>query len=320
MKHYTHLTLEQRYQISALHKEKTSQTRIAKILGVHKSTVCRELRRNKGAHAYFPAQAHRIALQRRKDKAPRRIPRQTWLLVEEKLRLQWSPEQIAGWLKAQGAPGVSHERIYQHVAQDRERNGTLHKNLRHGKKRRSRYGSYRRKGPVANRVSIEQRPAVVETRERTGDWEIDTVIGKTPQTLLTIVERRSRMTCIAKLPRRGAEELLAAAVEILGPFAEKVLTITSDNGSEFARHELIAHTLKASFFFSHPYRAWERGLNENTNGLIRQYLPKKSSFEELTDEEIQTLMHKLNNRPRKALGFKTPNEVFFESPPVALQG
>lgn len=319
MRRYSHLTQEQRYQISALLKEKTSLSRIAQILGVHKSTICRELQRNKGARAYFPAQAHRIALGRRQDKAPKRIPKHTWQIVEERLRLHWSPEQIAGWLRAQKLPGVSHERIYQHVARDRLHNGTLYRHLRHGKKRRSRYGSYRRATSIANRVSIEQRPAIVENRERTGDWEADTVIGKGPQALLTLVERRSRMTRIAKLPRRGAEEVLAAALKTLQPLGEKVLTITSDNGSEFARHEMIAHTLKASFFFSHPYCAWERGLNENTNGLIRQYFPKKSSFEEVTDEDIQNLMDKLNNRPRKALGFKTPNEVFFESIPVALQ-
>lgn len=319
MRRYTHLAQEQRYQISALLKEKTSQTRIAEILGVHKSTICRELRRNLGAHRYFPAQAHRIALDRRKDKAPARVSKQTWALVEEKLREKWSPEQIAGWLKAAGRPAVSHERIYGHVAQDRQRGGTLWRHLRHGTKRRRRYGSYRPPGPIPNRVGIEERPAIVERRERVGDWEADTVIGKGRPALVTLVERRSRLLRVAKVARRASEEVEAAVVALLAPLREQVHTITADNGSEFARHASISSSLKTSFFFAHPYAAWERGLNENTNGLIRQYFPKKFDFSNATDEDIQAAMDELNNRPRKSLGFKTPNEVFFQYFTVALR-
>lgn len=317
---YTHLTQEQRYQISALLKEKTPQTRIAEILGVHKSTICRELRRNTATHHYFPAQAQRMALDRRRDKAPLRVGRQTWALVENLLRLQWSPEQIAGWLKATGRPRVSHERIYAHVGRDRERSGSLYKHLRHGTKRRRRYGSYRRATAIPNRVGIEERPAVVERRERLGDWEADTVIGKGRPALVTLVERRSRLTRIAKVARRGSEEVEAAVVSLLTPLSEQVHTITADNGSEFARHASISSSLEASFFFAHPYASWERGLNENTNGLIRQYFPKSSDFTETTDEAIEAVMDTLNNRPRKALGFKTPNEVFFDQDMVALRG
>lgn len=319
MRLYTHLTQEQRYQISALLKEKTPLTRIAQIVGVHKSTISRELRRNQGAHRYFAAQAQRLALDRRKDKAPARISKETWALVEDKLRQKWSPEQIAGWLKAAGRPCVSHERIYHHVSQDRERSGSLYSHLRHGTKRRSRYGSYKRGSPIPNRVGIEERPAIVERRERLGDWEADTVIGKGRPVLVTLVERRSRLLRVARVARRGSQEVEAAVLALLAPLAERVHTITADNGSEFARHASISSSLEASFFFARPYASWQRGLNENTNGLIRQYFPKRFDFSQATDEDIKAVMDKLNNRPRKALGFKTPNEVFFAPDTVALR-
>lgn len=318
---YSHLTQEQRYQIYALLKEKTPQYRIAEIVGVHKSTISRELCRNAGAYGkYHPAQAHRLALDRRREKVPRRISDETWALVEDWLREEWSPEQIAGWLKVTNLPRVSHERIYQHVQYDRDwRHGDLYKHLRHGKKRRRRYGSYKRGGPIPDRLGIEERPEIVDQRMRLGDWEIDTVIGKGPEAVVTIVERRSRLTRIARVACRGAENVEAATLGLLAPLAGKVNTITADNGGEFARHVHMASSLNASFFFAHPYSSWERGLNENTNGLIRQYFPKKTNFRDITDQEIQTVMDKLNNRPRKCLGFKTPNEVFFAEHEVALQ-
>jgi transposase, IS30 family len=320
MRPYTHLTQEQRYQISALLKGKIPQTRIAQIIGVHKSTISREVRRNRCTSRYFPAQAQRLALDRRRDKSVVRICTQTWALVEEKLREKWSPEQIAGWLKATGLPRVSHERIYRHVQHDRDRHsGTLYQHLRHGTKRRRRYGSYRRAGPIPNRVGIEQRPAIVDDRKRLGDWEADTVIGKGRPVLVTLVERCSRLTRIARVARRGAEEVEAAMVELLCPLADRVHTVTCDNGSEFVRHASMASSLEASFFFAHPYASWERGLNENTNGLIRQYFPKSYDFSEATNEQIEVVMQSLNNRPRKALGFKTPNEVFFQNLTVALR-
>ena len=321
MRSYTHLTLNQRYQIAALLKGKTTQTRIAEILGVDKSTISRELSRNRGAYAYFPAQAHRLALDRRKDKSLLRIRPETWERVEHLLRhQQWSPEQISGWLARMGRPGVSHERIYRHVLADKARDGDLHEHLRCRKKRRKRCGAYRRRGLIPDRTSIDERPAVVARRERLGDWEADTIFAKTgQQVLVSIVDRRSRLTRLAKAPRRGAKEVESAMLSLLGPLADRVHTITSDNGSEFARHASLSTSLKALFFFAHPYASWQRGLNENTNGLIRQYFPKSRDFLTITDEEIQTVMDKLNNRPRKALGFKTPNEVYFgATPPVAL--
>jgi IS30 family transposase len=312
MRHYTHLTQNQRYQIHALLKEKTSQTRIAEILGVHKSTISRELRRNQGTYAYFPAQAHRLALDRRRDKSFPRISKETWRLVEHLLRHeQWSPEQISGWLARTDRPTVSHERIYQYVLENKGCGGDLHVHLRCRKKRRKRYGSLRRYGPISNRTSIDERPAVVERRERLGDWEADTIIGKCKEVLVSLVDRRSRLTRIAKAPTRGAKDVEGAILSLLAPLTDRVHTITSDNGPEFARHTSLSTSLKASFFFAHPYAAWERGLNENTNGLIRQYFPKSCDFLTVTDDDIHTVMDKLNNRPRKSLGYMTPNEVFF---------
>lgn len=322
MRHYTHLARNQRYQIHALLKEKTSQTRIAQILGVHKSTISRELRRNQGAYAYFPALAHRVALDRRRDKSLLRISQETWSLVQHLLRRQqWSPEQISAWLARTGRPRVSHERIYQYVLDDKGRGGDLHEHLRCRKKHRKRYGTYRRRSPIPNRTSIDERPAVVERRERLGDWEADTIIGKgRKEVLVSLVDRRSRLTRLAKAPRRGAKEVECAMFSLLAPLADRVHTITSDNGSEFARHAPLSTSLNALFFFAHPYASWERGLNENTNGLIRQYFPKSRDFLTITDDEIQTVMDKLNNRPRKSLGFKTPNEVFFETTPLLHLG
>ncbi len=322
MRHYTHLAQEQRYQIHVLVKEKVPQTRIAQALGVHKSTISRELRRNRGAHAYFPAQAHRMALDQRRDKSWPRIGQQTWTLVEDKMRSeQWSPEQISGCLATRRGPRVSHERIYQYVRADKAEGGGLHKHLRCRKKQRKPYGSQPRSGPIANRTSIDERPAVVESRERLGDWEADTVIGKVGKAVIvSLVERRARFTRLIRAANRTATEVERAIAQALGPLADRVHTVTCDNGSEFARHLSLATSLKARFFFAHPYSSWERGLNENTNGLVRQYFPKGTDFTTVTDEQIQAVADKLNSRPRKALGYRTPDEAFFQTKPtVALR-
>jgi len=185
--------------------------------------------------------------------------------------------------------------------------------LRHAqKKRKKRYGSYDHRGQIKGRVSIDERPAIVEARKRIGDWEIDTIIGKRHKgALLSLVDRKTKFTLIKKLPKRQADLVAQAAVDLLNPY--KVYTITADNGQEFAHHEYIKAHLKTTVYFAHPYHAWERGLCENTNGLIRQYFPKGMSFDKITDEHVHIVMNRLNNRPRKTLGYKTPNEVFFQS-------
>ena len=319
MRHYAHLTQDQRYQIYALRKEKISLAQIASNIGVHKSTVSRELRRNQGAYHYYPAQAQRMAQDRAAGKQSPRIASQTWQFVNQQLRKRWSPQQISGRLKAMGLPCLSHETIYRYVAWDKSRNGNLYKFLRRAAKKRRPYAQYRRAGPLANRVSIELRPPEGELNNRIGDWEADTIVGPGKQALLCLVERRSCLSRIVRIERKGAEDVRQAFLAALGPLAQQVKTITSDNGAEFARHEKIAASLEASFFFAHPYSAWERGLNENTNGLIRQFFPKKTHFGQVSQEQVKEAEESLNNRPRKGLGFKTPNEVFYQSVSVALE-
>ena len=317
---YTQLTREQRYQIYALMKAGLCQTEIAKVVGVHKSTISRERRRNRGLRGYRPKQAHHFAEIRRAKTARNRISPNTWILVGRLLRDDWSPEQISGWLVSEFQITVSHESIYQFILKDKRLGGNLYLHLRCKKKRRKRYGSTSHRGQLLNRVSIDQRPAIVDTRSRFGDWELDTIIGKGhKQAIVSLTERKSRLTLLAKVKRKTAELTSRSIRRLLEPIASKVFTLTSDNGKEFARHQEIATALQANFYFAHPYSSWERGLNENTNGLIRQYFPKKHAFTTITEKDISMVINKLNNRPRKCLGFKTPNQVFFGlKPSVAL--
>ncbi len=311
MQIYTQLTREQRYQIYALKKMGHDQTQIAKCLGVNKSTISREFGRNQGQRGYRPKQAHKKAQRRRVGKAQKRLKAETWAQVEEKLRLDWSPEQISGWLKENELDPVSHESIYQYIYADKRAGGDLHRHLRCQKKYRKRQGGKDRRGQIPNRVSIEERPEIVELRERIGDWEADTIIGAGQKgAIVTLVERKSRFTLMEKVDHRTAEATEKAIVRMLLPYILWVLTITFDNGKEFANHEEIAQQLQADMFFAHTYASWERGTNENTNGLIRQYLPKGTDFSSVTDDQISFIMERLNHRPRKCLDFQMPAMVF----------
>ena len=314
MRNYKHLTLEQRYQIAALLRERLSCNQIARNLGVASSTISREIRRNIGTYLYAPKVAHRLALDRRSDKSWRRIAPSAWQLVRSLLQeFQWSPQQISGWLKRVFAIAISHEWIYQFVLRDKANGGDLHKHLRCRKKRRCRYGTYEKRSPIPDRVGIEERPAEAEARESIGHWEADTIIGKGRKSaIVTLVERRSRRTWMRRVARKNASEVAHAMIRLLESVRAKVASITCDNGTEFAHHRRVSASLKAAVFFADPYSSWQRGTNENTNGLIRQYLPKGTDFREISDQEIETIMNKLNNRPRKTLGYRTPNEVFFE--------
>ena len=209
---------------------------------------------------------------------------------------------------------VCHESIYQHIYTDKAQGGDLHTFLRCQKKRKKRYGSHSRRGVIPNKVSIDERPEVVEKRGRIGDWEGDTIIGKGHSgAIVSLVERTSRYTLLKQLPSKHAEPVCDAIIDMLKPFKKRALTITFDNGLEFAKHEGISKALDANIYFAHPYHSWERGLNENTNGLVRQYAPKNKTFEHVDDELIDLVEYKLNHRPRKSLGFKTPHEVFFNT-------
>ena len=317
---YRQLTREQRYQIYALKKAAHSRTEIAAILGVHKSTIGRELARNSGGRGYRPKQAQELVRARHLAAYRPRISARTWARVEKLLRQQWSPEQVAGRLRLEGQPGVSHERIYQHIYADKRAGGTLHLCLRCQKRRRKRYGQHSRRGQIPNRVGIEARPQVVAEKRRMGDWEADTISGAAHRgAILSLTERKSKLVRLRKVERNTAQAVAASSLALLGGLSARVHTITSDNGREFADHERIASGLRAKFYFAHPYSSWERGLNENTNGLVRQYFPKKSDFSKITDRQIERVAERLNNRPRKTLGYKTPNEVFFKLPLVALQ-
>jgi IS30 family transposase len=319
MSTYTQLTQEQRYQIYALLKMDHTQIEIAKVIGVHKSTVSRELRRNRGLRGYRPNQAHQLAVSRR-DKSRTRIGALTWALIETLIRQEWSPEQVSDSLKDNHGLQISHEWIYQYILMDKHAGGDLHRHLRCQKKRRKRYGSYDRRGKLKNRVSIDERPAIVDTRQRLGDWEVDTIIGKGHRhAVVSLVERKSRLALLRKVESRTAQAVADAVVELMKSLPVRTHTITADNGKEFADHERIAKELKTDIYFAHPYSSWERGTNENTNGLVRQYFPKKHSFAMITETDIDFVMERLNNRPRKCLGFKTPNQVFFNhSSAVAL--
>ncbi len=304
---YTHLTREERYQIYALKKAGHTQSEIANVLNRSASTISRELTRNSGHRGYRPKQAHRLADERHAVNA-RQIDDDTWRFAEARLMEQWSPDQISNHAD------ISIETVYQRVYADKRSGGMLWKNLRCQKQRRKRYGKTDRRGIIPNRQSIEQRPAIVEARSRIGDWEADTIIGKNHrQAVVSLVERKTGYTLIRKVERKTAEAVTKATTRLLKPHRRRVHTITSDNGREFAGHEEISKQLDADFYFAHPYASWERGTNENTNGLIRQYFPKNRDFTTITQQEIDTAMERLNNRPRKRLGYKTPNQVFFKS-------
>ena len=315
MKKYDQLTQDQRYHIAGLKKMGNSLSSIAELVGCHKSTISRELKRNFGGRGYSPKQAQMFSDNRRST-AKKHLKMTEELIKKIKVKLldDWSPDQISGYLCRTEGISISHESIYQYVLQDKKAGGELYKHLRHsGKKRKKRYGSHDRRGQLKNRISIEERPEIVDEKSRIGDWEIDTVIGKDHQgALVTIVDRVSKVAVIAKVPTKHADGVTAATITLLLPYADLVHTITADNGKEFAGHESIAAALNANVYFAHPYSSWERGLNENTNGLIRQYVPKGSSFADITNLTAKKIMGRLNNRPRKSLNYKTPNEYLFE--------
>ncbi len=315
MSTYKQLTCEQRYQIKALLDIGTSQEKTAEVLGVSPSTISRELKRNKGKRGYRPKQAHEKAMSRRKEKTKIRLTAEIWTLVETHLKEDWSPEQTSGHLRLQGV-SISHESIYQYVYADKRAGGMLWKHLRRPKKYRKRAGGRDRRGKIPNRRSIDSRPTIVDERSRIGDWEADLIIGK-EGVALTLTERKSRFTLLRIFPSKHAAPITEAIIELL-KWDARIKTITFDNGKEFAGHQEIAAALNADCYFAHPYASWERGTNENTNGLIRQYLPRKRDFSKVSSQEEIAIMDKLNSRPRKCLDFHTPYEVFFGHQEVAL--
>ena len=327
-KAYHHVTREIRSQIYALKATGTSLNNIASIVERDVSTISREIKRNTGGRGYRYKQADEKAVERRANasRTPQKLTPTLVTIIEEKLLEKWSPDQISGRLKEKDIASISHEAIYQYIWKNKRAGGSLYKNLRHsGKKYNKRSSGKAGRGCIPNRVDITERPQIVEEKARVGDWEGDTVISAVSKTaILTVVDRHSKFTRIKKLGRKTAENVRAAMKEVMSSLP--VYTVTYDNGMEFAAHQGIAADLNASCYFAAPYHSWERGLNEHTNGLIRQYLPKSVDFKDVTDDEIQAIEDRLNDRPRKILGYKTPREVMMMHPnfqtlqPLTLDG
>ena len=307
---YKHLSREERYQIYSLRLAKQTISEIARLLGRHRSTISRELGRGRGLRGYRAEQACSKASERaKKSRNARRVDAKVWADVSFYLGLQWSPEQIASKLE------VSHESVYLHVYANKAAGGQLHKNLRSQKPRRKRHLSGRdRRGQIPNRRPISERPEHIEQRRQVGHWEGDTVIGAAhKQAIVTLVERKSGFAVLAKVSNKTTD-LVRRAIEIkLKPLCSRVKTLTVDNGKEFADHQAVDQALGIQTFCADPYCSWQRGSNENFNGLLRQYIPKKRRMETVSEEELTMIENRLNHRPRKRLGFKTPHEVFYAS-------
>ena len=313
MRHYTQLTQDQRYQIYAMNKAGFTQKAISIEVGVHPSTISRELRRNTGLRGYRPKQAHSLALSRR-NKAISRILASHWDEVDRLIKAYWSPEQIAWRLYEEQGYRISHEWIYQHIYRDKRQGGHLYRYLRCQKQRKKRYGSHERRGRIPDQVMIDARPGVVEARLRLGDWEGDTLIGKDHQgVLVSLVERKSRYTVLGQAKAKRKDRVADEVIRCMEPYAADCLTMTYDNGREFTDHGRISQALNAEIYFAHPYCSWERGTNENTNGLIRQFFPKTMSLLKVSQQALQSVMDRLNHRPRKTLNWRTPHEVFSNS-------
>lgn len=318
-KNYCHLTPMQRYKIEALIKAGHKAPFIAEQLKVSPSTIYRELKRNKTKTGKYNAFFAQEISEEKKERFAhnRKFTSEMEKLIRDKLsREQWSPEQIVGYCARNSIPMVSHERIYQFIYRDKANGGRLYKHLRVASKMyRKRYGSGKNKrGIIKNKVSIDLRPDCINNKERIGDWEIDTIVGKGNKgAIVTIAERATAFVLIAKLNGKNAMELAKTVVKLMAPFKAKVFSITSDNGTEFAMHSYMANKLEAKFYFAHPYSSWERGLNEYTNRLIRQYITKKLNFEDVNELYIRNIMMKLNRRPRKKLNFNSPGILFLNS-------
>ena len=310
---YQHLAQLERYQIYTFRKSGMSHNRIAALLGRSPSTISRELRRNRGRRGYRPKMAHTLARRRAvRCRSRRRIGIGQWHGIESLLQQEWSPAQIAKRAELEGSLRISHEWIYQYIALDRAAGGRLWKHLRRANLRRRRYHRGRRERHLIRfRIGIEQRPEHVDNRQELGHWEGDTIVGKGHKgALVTLVERTSRLTRIGQLARADARHTADTIRNRLHQISARVKSITFDNGPEFALHQRLERSLSTRIFFAQPHKPWQRGSNENTNGLIRQYLPKSRPLDHLTPKEIAKIEKRLNNRPRKCLNYLTPLEVF----------
>ncbi|MCA1614000.1 MAG: IS30 family transposase [Acidobacteria bacterium] len=315
---YRQLTPAERYMLAALRRQGLNQSEIARALGRHRSTVCRELGRNSaradGRYRAFTAQ-ERANGRRSRSRRNQRFSAEDFALVDGLLQRLWSPEQVAGHLARSGLLSISHETIYRHVWRDKRQGGLLYTHLRCARKRRrKRYGAYDSRGRLVGKRMISERPEEVEERSHVGHWEADTVMGAgSKDCVVTLVERKTGLVLIGKLQDRTAESLSRRAISLMRRGGRRFETVTADNGTESHGYEGIERRTGVRFYFARPYQSWERGTNENANGLIRQYLPKGMSMAGLTQQQCNAIARKLNTRPRKRLGFRTPLECFNES-------
>ena len=317
MKHYQQLRKEERFYIWQALGEGKTQKEVAIALNRHPSTICREIKRNRyqNTHRYtyhWAMQIVRYRRQRTNRLKATKINAETADLIEKLIRQLLSPEQVSGYLKAHHEIHLSHETIYRFIYSNAARKKSLKPCLRQGHKtRRKAYGSGARVSLIPNRVSISERPDIVEDKTRLGDWECDTVIGLDRKSVLvTLVDRTSLYTCVSRVYSRSSSVVSRAIIRMLRPLKDRVKTLTFDNGSEFVKHEKIAQALDAQTYFANPYCSWERGINENTNGLLRQFFPKKTDFRAVSWKQVKDAVDNLNNRPRKTRGYRTPNQIF----------
>lgn len=312
---YTQLTSEERYMISALRKQGIHTSAIARNLGRHRSTISREVRRNaaKWDGRYRPSKAvERTRGRRVRSRKKSQFGPDDWAQVETLLRQKLSPDQVSGHLRAKRILSISHETIYRYVWRDRSAGGRLYRHLRQAnKKRRKWYRSKDSRGQLPGKRKISERPTVVEGRRQLGHWEIDTVMGKygTKPCIVTLVERKSGYLLIGKLKARTTEEANRSTLELIRRRDGWFKTITADNGTEFHGYQAVEDQTQTKYYFATPYHSWERGTNENTNGLIRQYLPKGTSMVRLTQQRCDEIADQLNSRPRKRHDYNTPAEV-----------
>jgi len=317
MTHYRQLSQEERFYIHQAVREGKRNVEIARALGRAGSTISREKQRNMwpSAHLYtydWARYFHRQRQRRAHACKHRKVTGRTVSLMVALLKRYLSPEQISAYLKTHHAITLSHETIYRFIYTNQHSHGALRGYLRHGgKRRRKRYGSGARTSRLPNRTPIEARPRIVAEKGRIGDWECDTLVGEDrTSALVTVVERKSLFTLCAPVPQKTAESVQQAIVRLLTPIAHQVKTLTFDNGSEFVQHEKMATALKAKTYFATPYASWERGINENTNGLLRQFFPKRTNFKMVTPAQIEQALTLLNNRPRKTRRYNPPTELF----------
>lgn len=316
---YRQLTSHDRYILGALKKQGLSITEIAEHLGFHRSTIYRELQRNSCHHtdgAYRPSKAERrTRARRRRSRRNLHYGNADFTIVRHYLRRKWSPEQIVGHLRRYRLlqRRMSHETIYQYIWRDKATGGNLWRHLRQStKQRRKRYRAYDSRGRMADKRHISERPKSVETRKTKGHWEIDTVMGHgSTDCIVTLHERKTGYVLIGKLKDRTTSSLNKRTISLIKRHSNVFKTITADNGTEFHQYRHIELSTGVRFYFATPHHSWERGSNENTNGLIRQYLPKGESMSNLTQRQCDVIANHLNSRPRKRLNYKTPEECFY---------